>query len=656
MDLDSDNPCTWYKQPWKVILARETSAEEVVSKLEKTAIVTLAAVPWEKTLNDILFSNDDSPVVYKEPVSPIHHLLQAKGTVELPKSDCGQPIRWCTVNKQELIKCNWTAAAARSLGIQPDISCMMALSPFECFDWIANNDTDIMAVDSNYGLLARNLVSVFAEVDLSFPDGFLIGCSTSAYQIEGAWNISDKGENAWDRFTHSKPWKIVDNSSGDVACDSYHKYKEDVEALKKLGMDFYRFSLSWTRILPTGHSNVVSEDGIEYYNNLINELLKHNITPFVTIYHWDHPQKFQDMGGWSNEAMVNWFGDYARVVFRAFGDRVKIFSTINEPHDVCRQDILHKGSFSLALGATNNKNVYSTETEYLCTHNIIKAHARAYHIYNEEFRSKQNGHIGIVLNTFYFYPVHKSDSISDEVAFQFAFDRYAHPIYSRDGDYPPLVKQRVAENSKFEGLERSRLPTFSKKWIKYIKGTFDFLGVNHYTSRLVEPAPRINYTIYPNDDGIIYSKDPAWPNTPSSWLQVVPEGLEDTLIKIKNKYGNVAVYVTENGISDNGILEDYQRIEYHYLYMASMFKAIKNHGCNVKGYSVWSLLDNFEWKVGYTERFGLFQVNFTDLNRTRIAKKSVDWFKDVLKNKRVMPPPTLTIFDKIPVRAQKIGS
>ncbi|XP_014209303.1 transferrin-like [Copidosoma floridanum] len=155
MDLDSDNPCTWYKQPWKVILARETSAEEVVSKLEKTAIVTLAAVPWEKTLNDILFSNDDSPVVYKEPVSPIHHLLQAKGTVELPKSDCGQPIRWCTVNKQELIKCNWTAAAARSLGIQPDISCMMALSPFECFDWIANNDTDIMAVDSNYGLLAR---------------------------------------------------------------------------------------------------------------------------------------------------------------------------------------------------------------------------------------------------------------------------------------------------------------------------------------------------------------------------------------------------------------------------------------------------------------------------------------------------------------------
>ncbi|NP_001136332.1 glycoside hydrolase-like protein isoform X1 [Nasonia vitripennis] len=480
-----------------------------------------------------------------------------------------------------------------------------------------------------YFQFSITLSSCEEDENLDFPNGFLLGSATAAYQVEGAWNISDKGENVWDRFTHANPTKIYDKSNGDVACDSYHKYKDDIQLLKKMGLDFYRFSLSWSRILPTGYANVVSKDGIQYYNVLLDELEKNNIQPFVTLYHWDHPQVFQDLGGWTNEAMVDFFGDYARIVFKKLGHRIKLFATINEPYEVCRQGY-YFGAFAPGLQLGRH-------AEYLCTHNIIKAHARAYHIYNDEFRTEQNGKIGIVLNTYFYYSKYKNDTVSNEIAFQFSFGRYANPIFSKVGDYPANVKQRIAENSHFEGLPRSRLPKFSKKWIDYIKNTFDFIGLNHYTSYLVEPTLPSNKTVYENDDGIIYSQDESWPKTSSKWLRAVPQGMLDTLRKIKEDYGNPPLYITENGVSDTGTLDDTQRIEYLYSYMKATLTAIKSYGCNVEGYIIWSLLDNFEWDRGYSEKFGLIHIDFNHPNRTRTPKKSVTWLSNVARTRKLQP-------------------
>ncbi|XP_014208575.1 myrosinase 1-like [Copidosoma floridanum] len=463
-----------------------------------------------------------------------------------------------------------------------------------------------------------------------FPDGFLIGAATSAYQIEGAWNTSDKGESVWDRFTHADSGRIEDGSNGDVAADSFHRYKEDVQLLKQLGVDFYRFSLSWTRILPTGYANVISKVGIKYYHDLLDELEKNDIKPFVTIYHWDHPQLFQDMGGWASEAMVDLFGDYARVVFKEYGHRVKFFFTINEPDVICETGYyLGIKAPGLQLGRYG---------QYVCAHNLLKAHARAYHIYNEEFRAQQKGKIGIVIHSHYYYSKYGNDTVSEDVAWQFAFGKYAHPIFSKEGDYPDSIKRRIAENSKFEGLLRSRLPTFSREWVDYIKGTSDVLGFNHYNSYNVEPILGSNKTIYENDDGLVYTHDPKWPKTPTSWLRIVPSGLLDNLRKIKDNYGDIEVYITENGIADTGELTDTQRMGYLYSYMKAMLTAIKTFGCNVKAYTVWSLLDNFEWQNGYKERYGLFHVDFTDENRTRSPKKSVPWLTNVIKTRNLQPP------------------
>ncbi|XP_058799429.1 myrosinase 1-like isoform X2 [Phymastichus coffea] len=468
--------------------------------------------------------------------------------------------------------------------------------------------------------------------NLDFPEDFIIGAATAAFQVEGAWNLSGKGESLWDRYTHSKSHRIRDHSNGDIACDSYHKYKEDVRLLKQMGMDFYRFSFSWPRILPTGYANNVNKNGIKYYHELLDELEKHNIKPMVTLYHWDHPQVFQELGGWTNEVMVDLFGNYARVVFQEFGHRVKIFSTINEPASICTNGYF-VGSYAPGLERRR-------DAEYLCNHNIIKAHARAYHIYDKEFRPQQQGKIGIVLSNVFYFSKNDYDHISDEIGFQFQFGMYAHAIFTKEGDYPAIIKKRIAENSAFEGLPSSRLPTFSKDWINYIKNTSDYLGINHYTTKLVEPAPKSNCTIYENDDGLVYSYDEQWHSTASDWIKIVPEGFLALLLKIKDEYGNLEIYITENGVSDSGTLEDNQRIKYYYSYIKSLLIAIKKHNCNIKGYTLWSLLDNFEWDRGYTEKFGLFHVDFSSPNRTRTPKKSTNWLKQIIRERKLLPIPT----------------
>lgn len=222
----------------------------------------------------------------------------------------------------------------------------------------------------------------------NFPEDFLFGVATAAYQIEGAWNEDGKGENIWDNFTHGHPEYIEDNSSGDIACDSYHKVDEDIALIKSLGVDFYRFSLSWSRILPKGYSYNVNEDGIAYYNKLINGLVAEGIEPMVTLYHWDLPEVFQDLGGWPNELIADYFEDYAKVAFDRFADRVKYWITFNEPYNVCYQ-----GYGNVKKAPALNMTGFA---DYLCTHTVLKAHARVYHLYNETYKSKYNGKYMII--------------------------------------------------------------------------------------------------------------------------------------------------------------------------------------------------------------------------------------------------------------------
>ncbi|XP_043286603.1 myrosinase 1-like isoform X2 [Venturia canescens] len=466
---------------------------------------------------------------------------------------------------------------------------------------------------------------------MKFPADFKLGISTASYQIEGAWNVSDKGESVWDRFTHQRPSPIRDASDGDVACDSYNKYKEDIEILKDLGVDGYRISLSWTRILPGGFPNKVSEDGIRYYKNLLENLKAQGIEPVVCIYHWDHPVVLEEMGGWTNELMVTWFADYARVVFNHLGDHIKTYVTLNEVADNCKQAY---GSGDKAPGKTMPEIA-----PYLCVHNMLKAHAKVYHMYADEYRSQQNGIIGIVLQCMSYYPKYQNDTETPEVFFDFNCGWMLDPLFSENGGYPAVMKERIGENSKLEGYPKSRLPEFTEEEIDYIRGSADFIGLNHYTSVLTEPALKSNdETLWYQDHGVIRSYNESWPRTASSWLRVVPQGFGDLLRKLKNRYNNPAVYVLENGIADLGTsLQDTERIQYLHDYIREMLLAINRDNCNVKTYFIWSLLDNFEWESGYSERFGLVNIDFNNFNRSRTPKLSYNWYKQLISTRQLSP-------------------
>ncbi|KAF2886264.1 hypothetical protein ILUMI_19907, partial [Ignelater luminosus] len=444
----------------------------------------------------------------------------------------------------------------------------------------------ISCILSSYGRLNPN----------RFPDDFFFGTATASYQIEGAWNLSGKGENIWDRYTHTHRELILDGSNGDIACDSYHKYEEDVALIKNMGVQFYRFSISWSRILPTGFDYKINPDGIRYYNDLINLLIKNDIVPLVTLFHWDTPQPLEDLGGFANELMAEWFEDYARVVFENFGDRVRHWLTFNEPRQICLEGY---GGDGKAPGYES-----SGIGDYLCAHNLIRAHARAYHLYDQKFRPKQNGNISITLDAAWSEPITNStfDKEAAERALEFQFAWFADPIFSPNGDYPDVMKKLVAERSQKEGFRRSRLPEFTREEVEYIKGTSDFFGLNHYTTVVTKDAPDTPIGGKPSslkDSQAVYSQDPSWPSGTSSWLKVIPWGFTRILVWIKNRYGDIPIHITENGFSDHGEIDDQGRINYYKLYLSALLDAIYDHKVNVKMYTAWSLLDNFEWRDGY---------------------------------------------------------
>ncbi|XP_063542340.1 myrosinase 1-like [Cydia strobilella] len=462
----------------------------------------------------------------------------------------------------------------------------------------------------------------------SFPPGFQFGAATSAYQIEGGWNASDKGESIWDRMVHSRPDFIDDRSNADVACDSYNLWEEDLRLVQEMGLDFYRFSISWPRLLPHGFSNKISEDGRRYYNAVIDGLRARGVAPVVTLYHWDLPQRLQDLGGWTNPLIVEWFADYARVAFTLFADRVSTWITINEPGSVCDggyRGLLAPGVRDREIGAL------------LCTKHVLLAHARAYRVYQEEFKAKYLGELSIANQESWYEPKTDQDMEITLLAREYSFGRYSHPIYSAAGGWPPALERYMADNSKKEGYPRSRLPAFTQDEIQLVKGSFDFYGLNHYTSRVVRAAaPGESLSrragVAAEELGAALETRPHWKTAASSWLKVNPEGLRNLLKLIKQQYGDVKILITENGYSDTGHqLDDHDRINYYKDYLEQVLLAVTEDAVRVVGYTAWSLLDNFEWTSGYTSRFGLYSVDFTSPMRPRAARASARYYTSVVR-------------------------
>ncbi|CAG9864411.1 unnamed protein product [Phyllotreta striolata] len=466
-----------------------------------------------------------------------------------------------------------------------------------------------------------------------FPKTFKLGVANAAPQIEGGWNEDGKGETIWDRFAHKHPEKIADRSTPDVACDSYHKYKEDIALIKAMGLDHYRLSIAWSRVLPTGYTDKVNKAGVEYYKNVFKELKENDIKPMVTLYHWDLPQPLQDqMNGWLNESIVDVFGDYAKFAFETFGDDVDWWITVNEPKQVCQSGY---GTGGYAPGV-----VGSGVTDYSCARNILLAHARAWHIYNELYRSKNKGKVAIVVDASWSEPGSDSDAdrAAAERATQFEVGLYANPVFN--GDWPEVVKRRVAERSKMEGYEESRLPAFSEREIAYLKGTSDYLALNTYSTMMVSAAGEAPLTAsFEHDKNVRYWAEPDWPKDGPWWFYDLPWGLRKFLNWLKRTYNNPEIVVTENGyVTGDDTLEDDKRIHYFRGYLSACLDAIYKDNVNLTAYTAWSIMDDWEWTGGYTSFLGLYKVNFTDPERPRIKRKSADFFAGVAKNRCLLDP------------------
>ncbi|CAH1641423.1 unnamed protein product [Spodoptera littoralis] len=466
-----------------------------------------------------------------------------------------------------------------------------------------------------------------------FPDDFLFGAATSAYQIEGAWNEDGKGENIWDRLVHTNPTVIQDLTTGDVAADSYHNYKRDVEMMRELGLNAYRFSISWARILPTGMANEINPAGVAYYNNLINEMVKYNITPMVTLYHWDLPQKLQDLGGLINPLFTEWYEDYARVVFENFGDRVKLFITFNEPSQICFEGFEYMNKAPLL-------NTFGVGV-YLCAKHLVLAHARAYHLYNTEFKPTQGGQCGITISVNWFEADTDSaeDLMAAELMRQSQWGIYADPIFSAEGGLPRELLDRVAEKSAQQGFPRTRLSDFNEEEKAFIKGAADFFGVNHYTTVKVSATEHKQVYSVPSmldDVNVGFYWPEENPKSASPWLSMAPNSIYHALTHLKEKYNNPKIYITENGWATyrNSSLIDNDRITYYRAAWESMLNTL-DAGVNLKGYMVWSLLDNMEWLEGYIPCLGLYQVDYQDPARTRVARKSALVYKHLIKNRYI---------------------
>ncbi|KAK9924834.1 hypothetical protein M0R45_033182 [Rubus argutus] len=472
----------------------------------------------------------------------------------------------------------------------------------------------------------------------SFPAGFIFGTGSASYQYEGAAKEGGKGPSIWDTYTHEHPERIADGSNGDVANDQYHHYKEDVGIMKNMNLDAYRFSISWSRLLPNGKlSGGVNKEGIKYYNNLINELLRNGLKPFVTLFHWDLPQTLEDeYGGFLSPQIINHFQDYVELCYKEFGDRVKHWVTMNQPWTYSNGGY---GSGTKAPGRCSawqklNCTGGDSSTEpYLVGHHLLLSHAAAVKLYKQKYQASQKGVIGITLVTHWFIPISKAKHHKNAAlrSLDFMLGWFMNPL--TNGDYPHSMRSFVG----------NRLPKFTKEQSKLLIGSFDFLGLNYYTTYYASYAPQNNSvkascltdaraTQLTKLNGV-----PIGPQAASAWLFVYPRGLRDLLLYIKTKYNDPLIYITENGIDElndpkltlKEALFDPHRIDYYFRHLYYLQKAIKD-GVKVKGYFSWTLLDNFEWGTGYTVRFGINYVDYKNKQK-RYPKLSAHWFKKFLK-------------------------
>ncbi|KAH6763675.1 hypothetical protein C2S51_014924 [Perilla frutescens var. frutescens] len=510
-------------------------------------------------------------------------------------------------------------------------TCSLFLLLLVAYSLISANATSESTCDCGAASIARG----------NFPEGFLFGAASSAYQYEGAVEENGKGQSLWDNFTHTFPEKIKDHSNGDIAIDSYHLYKEDVKIARDLGLDAYRISISWPRILPGGKIEAgVNQDGIDYYNNLIDELLANGIEPLVTLLHLDVPQALQDAyGGFLSSQIVADFHDFANLVFEQYGDRVKSWVTINEPWTFSAYGYAY-GVFApgrcsewQGLGCTGGD---SATEPYIVGHNLLLAHSVVAHLYRNKYQILQKGKIGIVFAAYWFEPFNETNENENarDRAMDFMLGWYMEPLTR--GRYPESMRVRV----------RERLPKFNENEYTMVKGSFDFIGFNYYGAMYAVAKPNSTSYSYATDSemeitGTKNGKAIGQQARNSSRIYIYPNGLRQILKLIKQKYNNPQIYITENGLDEaandtlelSEALKDNMRKDYIHDHLCCLSEAIQKDGANVKGYFVWSLMDNFEWAGGFSVRFGLNFVDYREKLLRRYPKLSALWFKNFLSKK-----------------------
>ena len=447
-----------------------------------------------------------------------------------------------------------------------------------------------------------------------FPDKFLWGAATAAYQIEGAWNEDGKAESIWDRFSHI-PGMIKNGDTGDVACDHYHRWRDDIMIMKEMGIKSYRFSVSWPRVLPTGRKKI-NQTGLDFYNRLVDALLEANIIPFVTLYHWDLPQALQEEGGWARRSTAEAFVDYSDLISKSIGDRVKNWITHNEPSVA-----MINGN----LEGTHAPGLRNMQTALQVGHHLLLSHGWAIPVIRQNSPGSQ---VGIAINNNRIVPASQSkadyDALrrSDGIWSRWFLD----PLYGRH--YPAdIVADAIAEGY----LPQEGLFFVKEGDIQAISTQTDFIGLNYYT-RILSRSNEI-----PEENNQTPTVFQA-PKDTENWMEmgweIFPQGLFEVLSWLYFEYRVPKIYITENGCSfsdgpdQNGRVQDRRRINYLFNHFAAAKKAL-DLGVPIAGYFVWSLMDNFEWGQGFSQRFGLVWVDFQ--TQQRILKDSAKWYSKVIQ-------------------------